>query len=482
LSRQLGCIPPHIETLSFSDSQLLGLSVFDFIEVLPHLPPTIKALDFSDNSLWMKTTDELRRFFCKIPATMKTLILKQNNLSSLTGNALKKALSFLPPSITELDLSENGLDSLPPALLGEILHAIPDTVKRIILDKDKFGIRNDGALVPYAHAPHPGLFKPQGIIRHQIQFISLQLVMMQMVRSGIINLALLNIILPHLVKASEDERADLSNKMAITLISSTPPTNITPAVRRECLGVVQQRIHALTTVQEGTKLDLSRCGLNRLNKTKLGYVFGKIPKKSTSISLRGNGLQYDEDSRKVFIAAMKKLPRQISYIDLSDNGFEHNSAEELKQLFIHFPTTCTVSLSHEKPLSPAEHIAKKTFPNSYEALTAETRDILQQARILLNDYTKDNSSQRRFFHGHWNRHYVKEVAKLVHAIDKGLITNLDNLLSEFDRINMPYETGSLGRRLAFLCEKASSKQTRDAEDNNVEEERDSNEVEMRRLT
>lgn len=81
---------------------------------------------------------------------------------------------------------------------------------------------------------------------------------------------------------------------------------------------------------------------------------------------------------------------------------------------------------------------------------------MQQARKLLDDYTKGNSGFLRFLSGHWNRTHVKEVAKIVYFIDKGLITSPNELLRELDRIEMRNEVGSLNRRLSFLKHKIAT--------------------------
>jgi len=46
--------------------------------------------------------------------------------------------------------------------------------------------------------------------------------------------------------------------------------------------------------------------------------------------------------------------------------------------------------------------------------------VAEGARKLLNDYTKSNSALSRFFHGHWNRHYINEVSDFVRKIDNDL--------------------------------------------------------------
>lgn len=58
---------------------------------------------------------------------------------------------------------------------------------------------------------------------------------------------------------------------------------------------------------------------------------------------------------------------------------------------------------------------------------------LQEARALLNDYAKGGSVVNLFFSGHWNRHHIAEIAKLVKQIDANEI-NTSGLVSCFKGI------------------------------------------------
>ncbi|WP_133126845.1 DUF5617 domain-containing protein [Legionella nagasakiensis] len=92
-------------------------------------------------------------------------------------------------------------------------------------------------------------------------------------------------------------------------------------------------------------------------------------------------------------------------------------------------------------------------PASYHRLYQTSKDPLQSARALLDDYTKGNSWWLRFFTGHWNRHHVQEVAQIVKKIDEGRIKDNDTLVSELDKIHLVNLNGSLARRTLFIKEK-----------------------------
>jgi hypothetical protein len=52
----------------------------------------------------------------------------------------------------------------------------------------------------------------------------------------------------------------------------------------------------------------------------------------------------------------------------------------------------------------------------------------------------------------------------VQLIDKGIITNIEDLLGEFEQMKMTYEVGSLGRRLAFLLELSNPTRNQETRD------------------
>jgi hypothetical protein len=90
------------------------------------------------------------------------------------------------------------------------------------------------------------------------------------------------------------------------------------------------------------------------------------------------------------------------------------------------------------------------FPKSYTAAIQTGENELVRAKNLLIDYTKNDSAFSRFFHGHWNRHYVEEVGAIVKRIDKGEISDYKNLIQVLKAIDPENKTGSLARRISFL--------------------------------
>lgn len=448
LAEKLRLIPPQINTLTLSDSDLFNFSAQQFVIALSKLPKSVETLDLSNTGLSKKSGEELAVLFNGIKPHIKKLILKRNNLEHVDLNRIKQGFSALSPSIDEIDLSENGFDNLPGSQFHDRLDFIPDTV-RCILDNNQFEIKNNGMLITMPPHQRLGLFKPQHAFRHQKEFASLRLIFMQMVQSGVIYTDIAYLILSFIPNISKRAPLFIKNQIETTIISSQLPKEITFLHQQECLETVRLRINALT--HEITTLDLSRCGLNRIDEETLGMIFNRMPKTIKSLNLRGNGFQFNKNSRNTFIKALANIPENIIFLDLSDHGFERSDAEKLKELFINLPDTVQfVSLADEKPLSPAHQIGKRVWPNSYKTLIDGASNIMQKARNLLDDYTKEDSEFWRFICGHWNRNHIKEVSEMVKLIDNGHITNVTDLLHEFGKMEIKNESGSLGRRLGFL--------------------------------
>lgn len=108
-------------------------------------------------------------------------------------------------------------------------------------------------------------------------------------------------------------------------------------------------------------------------------------------------------------------------------------------------------LSHEQEVLIRERKVFDAYPyyqNCWNSIA--DNDELLKARALLNDYTRNNSSISRFFHGNWNRHHLHEVHQIVRAIDNQEITTLEELLNRLDNIQLANSNGSLARRIAFI--------------------------------
>ncbi|MBA2711072.1 MAG: DUF5617 domain-containing protein [Tatlockia sp.] len=83
---------------------------------------------------------------------------------------------------------------------------------------------------------------------------------------------------------------------------------------------------------------------------------------------------------------------------------------------------------------------------AYNKLASTKNPVLDKAYEILSDYTKSGSSFMRFFTGHWNRHYIKEIDELLETFPD----SIDELVSKLKRINIQNPKGSLARRINYI--------------------------------
>ncbi|MFC3909356.1 DUF5617 domain-containing protein [Legionella dresdenensis] len=91
------------------------------------------------------------------------------------------------------------------------------------------------------------------------------------------------------------------------------------------------------------------------------------------------------------------------------------------------------------------------LPQNYSRIyNATSGSKLDKACALLNDYTKNNSSKLRFLSGHWNRHYISDVNRILQQVNNSDITTVDALLSALFAVNPANRAGSLSARIIFI--------------------------------
>ncbi|MBA2652290.1 MAG: DUF5617 domain-containing protein [Tatlockia sp.] len=469
-------LPNNIKILSFKDSDLLSISIKDFVANLAHLPETVEGLDFSSNNLSRIAVAELIYLLSNLPRHIRILKLNDNSLACLEITDLRAILSALSPFVEELDVSNNGLDRLTYTQMCKIQTFFPQTVKRLITGSSEFTLLNDGSLVPYKNLSQVGLFKPQKQFNHQWESFSLHLIMNKIIQVSGFNSDVFSYLLSYVyinVSRAEIERISELSCSFPAIISSVPPKQISSADQKQCIYAVSQRIKKL---KDHSFLDLSRCGLNRLVKKKYQEKFfaamRDINTPITTLNLRGNGFLHDEQSKNVFIALMGQLDETINCLDLSDNGFEHRGVEDLEELFEYLPAKVQmVRLGHGEPMSRETHIEKHDWPESYQELIKDSGRI-KQIRNVLDDYSKGDSALMRFCYIRWRLSHTDVVPRIVYLIDKKLITNPEDLCYELEQIPLKNEEGSLARRICFLqgeLKKENYKaRSRADEDNEIE--------------
>ena len=251
------------------------------------------------------------------------------------------------------------------------------------------------------------------------------------------------------------EIAGMKIQKSHRLVSKNTASFLTGDLQKQSFDTAFARI--ITAAEnKATRVDLSRCGLNQIDgPITMRILFEQIPRGSTELSLRSNGLGLTKRMLLITIESLKFIPTNISYLDLSDNGFNQYDSAKLEQLFFNLPSTVQwVSLRQENPLSPMTQIALRDWPQSFHNLTSGSTNIMHQARAILDDYTQANSPLWRFFYGYWNRHHIAEIVNLVRHIDRGLITNITDLLGELELIDKSNELGALAKSIHFLTTKS----------------------------
>lgn len=452
LSARLGCLPETIKRLDLSNCKL-GISVSDFILLLTKLSKTIEELDLGMNDFHKFPREDLGYLLAKLPPQIKVLKLNGNKLGTMELDSLKFVLANLSPDIRELDVSQTGLDRLPYVNIRAIWSYLPNTVKTLVTESNEFALRNDGALAPNMNLSQTGLFKTQKRFYNQQEFGKWRLLMMQWVLSGQLTWDNASIILNYVIGSMNiNEYAHMRQILSQSIISSVPPRQHTRADEIKCLNVVDERIKLLKA--DDYYLDLSRCGLNRLETLTMRNNFIakliKLPQKINYVNLRGNGFLQDELSELIFMNLIKNFPKQIDNLDLSDNDFESKSAEKLEELFMSlFGKVNYVTLENETPISPELQIAKRKWPKSYFEIANGIQDHTELALKFLDDYTKKDSPFTRFFSLHLNRHHTVEAARLVDYIKRGLIPKED-LFFELERIKPDNPIGSYAKRQGFI--------------------------------
>ncbi|MFC3909159.1 DUF5617 domain-containing protein [Legionella dresdenensis] len=76
---------------------------------------------------------------------------------------------------------------------------------------------------------------------------------------------------------------------------------------------------------------------------------------------------------------------------------------------------------------------------------------LDKACALLVDYTKGDSRILRFFTGHWNRHHIEDVNRILAMVKRKQIVNVDQLLEKLYQIDFFNHPGSLASRTLFIA-------------------------------
>lgn len=198
-----------------------------------------------------------------------------------------------------------------------------------------------------------------------------------------------------------------------------------------------------------TTLQLSHCLDGSATSDSVRAIFAHLPCSIRSIRLDGiwstkkpgffsESTNISPEDLAEIVASLPRTIQKVHIDFLSDPNFDLATYfAELKKL--------------RPPLKPAPVSYAALFPNH---LTTEA-ELMQGARAMLDDYTKGNNAVKRFFHGHWKRHHVVAVNKIVDYMqpdrtDWRKITTLDTLRRELNKIKPENPNGSLARRIRYI--------------------------------
>ncbi|KTC81614.1 DUF5617 domain-containing protein [Legionella brunensis] len=162
-------------------------------------------------------------------------------------------------------------------------------------------------------------------------------------------------------------------------------------------------------------------------------------------------------------------PEMISHLEKFNNFWQQNEwRTKLREVvqqgnlpLVKAITRAVARTGEELEILPLYQIAQKhghkelvswftqirTF-DAYNRVTLSQDNAMEKAYFLLRDYTKSDSAWARFFTGHWNRHHVPAVTKILNSFPE----TVDELLVELQKIQLVNTQGSLARRITYITD------------------------------
>lgn len=195
-------------------------------------------------------------------------------------------------------------------------------------------------------------------------------------------------------------------------------------------------------------ISILHCEFNSFKK-----IITNTPKHITSISLPSC---FSNEIIELFAS----LPSHITKVDITELG--SFTKEQQKLYFIHLPVSVKTIVVRQGERCLENNIHRHLeeyrkanyFPDTYEKMANEENGLLNQARAILSDYTKDNSLTVRFFTCCLGRNHVAAVHAL---LSNQSIQSFDDLYHELNAIvelNKENGTfnpvGSLARRVRYI--------------------------------
>lgn len=103
---------------------------------------------------------------------------------------------------------------------------------------------------------------------------------------------------------------------------------------------------------------------------------------------------------------------------------------------------------------------KASYMSTWNRPLGESK--IRKAKALLKDYTKENfflgSFAGRVLSGHWNRHHVRGVSRIITQINENKYTQIEDVIAALKDLN-PTPGGSLCRRIQFIEDQIDTQTT-----------------------
>lgn len=442
-------IPAHIKGLDFSDLNI-NADTIDYLSMwFNYLPRHIERLDFSNNNLAYIKPAVSHRLFSAIGRNITSLVLDGNNLAYLSKVELQNFFRQIPDTVRHISLKGNGFNFLPMTELNEKLKCVGEG-RVIDLEGEGLFYRQDGKIVSLAGSDNRfELYQPVKQLRYCGEFDDISEVVDAHLEQQGLPLSLKE---DCLALVEYDKRLNSTKEKTewmLSVLAPQPKESVSLIQAAKATQAVSYRLLKLSA--KDTHLDLSQTNITAVDAELIRREIHKLPR-INSLSLRGNGLSMLEVGELInYLTELFKNNTTVYHLDLSDNGIEQLSDEQLLQLLAVLPKRLqTISTELSKPVMIEDYIRQRITPASYLAIARRAETALALTTDMLRDYSKDGSWFWLTITLHWYRHHVAEVQEIVEKIQNETLTTSDDVISELNKIGLENQAGSLARRLSFL--------------------------------
>lgn len=193
-------------------------------------------------------------------------------------------------------------------------------------------------------------------------------------------------------------------------------------------------------------------------------LFGAVKDKDQLESILANALKRQEPSKTIEYSNMKDITAITNWTKLTLCGPKPNERiqEIAQEQQTPEKTPMVYDIDEDGIVDTKTDREENTFyitdlperypvmANKYDQLTDHLQNPLKKAQIILEDYTKYDSTLMRVISFHWGRHHVKEVNAIVNHLKENKYADINNLLSSLNKIANKNPEGTLVSIIAYL--------------------------------